>query len=1119
MLVPLLREFPVTYLGKDVSDVVFEDNHLTNTDGVMAELYQQADAAGAPKYLVDSLLKTMRKAASDGRFSLSGEKPLTRRTFLQKLQGQMGIPKPETVSVELECGKKVTVSRNCFPKLLQDHLLSPVYETLSNLDMPDVQSPFSSQPQAPQTYSTIVGSYWYQKAYETHKGDLDSGKAILHPLLMYMDKTGVDQIMKNSVEPVVCTSAILNQSQRQDTRNWIVLGYIPNLQSIKNKSKHHDSSKWGSVTGSTVRDYHRCLASIMAYMKLIQQQQPVMLIRRGSCIKSMKIICPIVSVMGDNLSQNYLCGRIENKSHSSMRMTRCCLTTNYQSDRVPHVCNRFPTKLQKWLCSAALSCTYGHSDPMYQSNNYEQWLNFCLPRPFAQNQKASLTKFRSQLALEVLNKCLGSHRVLNAFDGMDFGPDSCINGSTSADIMHSFESGIMKDVLAILLKPLPGNDTKEIDAVVESIFGTKHSSAAKLFPRVSFLRGFCSLTLLRSSERVGQLFVIALLMNTNGGRALFGNRFQVDFDTRREERATAARGRAKRQRPNPAGDGVVGPDVEDDTSVDSSSTSTTLSDEVIAEEDDESDASDLSAGDGGESYSFTDRRILLEQLQLGFLSHCSDLLPADHHRKMINLIATRLKKRNVLDKILQCVQENSEYKLFMGVDLNYHSGGLGEDMSNRYPHRIQHLIDTYNSEPVQIQTERRDCSIALNMDQFKELLELMLCFHSFLKYGGGLFQHDQEQRIQQYKKSYQQMMLMITSGLKRENSSMQFKLQKFVECNHFLLEHLYRGPPVSFNTDTGERGLKTWAKRPAKTAQKREDEVFRHQVAQNYHESCLLGKAKETARGEQATDASPMPGVTAGDQSFVFVFLGDVRGFFRKSDAKKDHLTTADEVPYPIPIKKWFLSKLGRSYEMMRQQHSGAREYKLCIQVYTELLINLGEGEQPFMLRAHHNYKSSGEWFDYVNIRYEYDEGEDAGICPARCACFFQLPEEIAKADVSIAVEFDVSKEIMVLVQECNWQSQQQLGHRSSICSKWTMKSTQCPQTRKQVAKLTCITHSCLESPLFAFEDEWCSSGNLDAFTKDGGGNNASRSAKFDIVTVHDRRSVWAQRFVGASAS
>jgi hypothetical protein len=47
-----------------------------------------------------------------------------------------------------------------------------------------------------------------------------------------------------------------------------------------------------------------------------------------------------------------------------------------------------------------------------------------------------------------------------------------------------------------------------------------------------------------------------------------------------------------------------------------------------------------------------------------------------------------------------------------------------------------------------------------------------------------------------------------------------------------LQEHLFKGPPFAYNTDVGERGLKKWAKAPARTAQNRGDAVFKQQVAQ-----------------------------------------------------------------------------------------------------------------------------------------------------------------------------------------------------------------------------------------------------------------------------------------------
>jgi hypothetical protein len=59
--------------------------------------------------------------------------------------------------------------------------------------------------------------------------------------------------------------------------------------------------------------------------------------------------------------------------------------------------------------------------------------------------------------------------------------------------------------------------------------------------------------------------------------------------------------------------------------------------------------------------------------------------------------------------------------------------------------------------------------------------------------------------------------------------------------NHFLDNMLNLGSAGGFSTQTGERGLKFWAKIFAVTAQKRSDEVFSGQVVSRIHESELLG--------------------------------------------------------------------------------------------------------------------------------------------------------------------------------------------------------------------------------------------------------------------------------------
>jgi hypothetical protein len=62
------------------------------------------------------------------------------------------------------------------------------------------------------------------------------------------------------------------------------------------------------------------------------------------------------------------------------------------------------------------------------------------------------------------------HSILNAVEGVDFAYSKSDVPAILADIMHSFESTILKLVLSILLDPLGQSDIK--DPKVEQNFGS-----------------------------------------------------------------------------------------------------------------------------------------------------------------------------------------------------------------------------------------------------------------------------------------------------------------------------------------------------------------------------------------------------------------------------------------------------------------------------------------------------------------------------------------------------------------------------------------------------------------------------------------------------------------------
>ena len=1067
---------------------------LNKKQRVMAQLYSTADSAGAPKYLVDELMNILKAANSDHGFQPTDPDITTRKPFMKSLQQTFGVPPPEEIPIKLEVGRTVTVSRNCFPRLLQDHLLSDTYRSLSNLDLPDPNQPFSSKPTPPMTYDNITQSYWFRQAYLQHQQELDSGTAILHPLIIYMDKTGVDQIMKNSLEPVACTSALLNQSQRQDIRNWMVLGFIPNLSSKKRKKARDLPFPSPS---STPRDYHRCLAAVLAPLKLLQKSKPVMIFRRGDTKKALKLICPVVSVIGDNLSQNSVAGMLNNTGPSSVRMSRCCLTPYQQSDDVPHICSRFPTALQKRLILAALSCKYCHNDPVFRSSNWLLWESTQPPTPITKSERESMRRRRSLLAYDVLKKCLGSQCILNAFDGVDLGPQSCINTSTTTDLMHSFESGLLNYVLQILFPLMTPGHKKMIDDQVEKLFGAKghsRSSQRKFLPRVSFTRGFCSLTLLSSHERVGKLFVVALLLNTSKGFALFGERFRDDFDATREARTNRSSNTPEVAQQQAAPDVVAA----NDTNLD-------MDEDPMPEQESPDEFSQ------GIRYSQTEKETILRHLQLWeTLEQLRLYLPEQHRAILDEVIDNQLKPRGFLDNIASILPTQD---VFGGVSPDYCNPATADDTPTDpvggWPLQISELLHTPDFETqVFIDSERLDCSIKLNINQFLELAELMLCYHSFLKYGASMLHDGLHSNILGYKRNLHKMLMSMTKGLKRDDQTYQFRLQKFVECNHFLMDHLFRGPPASFNTSTGESGLKTWAKLPAIQAQNRGDATFRPQAARNLHHKYLLDAATAKPVPYTTEERISPNSVRAVGKTFVYLFRGPIHGFFLAADINKPTFSQDCEQKFPGVVSRWFERHLRRWYERQLEENPA---YQLVIQIITELKLPM-EGQEEFLeLRAHPNFNGEGPWYDYATIPYEHD-GASQGVFPARCVCFFQLPNDVPKNLVQAAVSFEQTNEIFALVQESKYQVGEQAQHRSRICSKYTLNNSRGPNRGTYTATLSCVVHNCFESGVFAFDQDLGDSQHdpYDPFVRYGD----ERDMVFDIVVVKDRRTEWSKSFL-----
>ena len=145
---------------------------------------------------------------------------------------------------------------------------------------------------------------------------------------------------------------------------------------------------------------------------------------------------------------------------------------------------------------------------------------------------------------DLLWQVMGSHPLENAFHQMDMGAFSSIHSSTVTDLMHTLEEGIIPIVIHCLLDPLTESKKKEIDVLVSKLFGSSSrinkSGDRHFFPRVSFTRGFCSLSLLTADKRVRQLFIISMLLLSSSGKRILQDRFSLDFDEKKSKRQEAS---------------------------------------------------------------------------------------------------------------------------------------------------------------------------------------------------------------------------------------------------------------------------------------------------------------------------------------------------------------------------------------------------------------------------------------------------------------------------------------------------------------------------------------------------------------------------------------------------
>ena len=123
---------------------------------------------------------------------------------------------------------------------------------------------------------------------------------------------------------------------------------------------------------------------------------------------------------------------------------------------------------------------------------------------------------------------------------------------------------------------------------------------------------------------------------------------------------------------------------------------------------------------------------------------------------------------------------------------------------------------------------RNNVGLLCNIDQFTNMCKELLCLHSLYKNYNQDCYITKSQFIDTLDGLVRNILHKVATNLQQLEHSMGWKLQRFHDITYMPSDIYKFGSPSNYDTGQGERGLKSWAKYPAKTAQMQGSKIFQN---------------------------------------------------------------------------------------------------------------------------------------------------------------------------------------------------------------------------------------------------------------------------------------------------
>jgi hypothetical protein len=447
----------------------------------MTRIIHYCRKAAVPLYLVDGILKIILEEVSANRLNLLD--PPSSRSTMKDLKQLFAVPVPRMVAIPLErtlleqanafYPRSPTFPTFSFLEQLQDLLsMSDIFRDIDNLVVNDDNPWLPYNPPGNRGDEMHDGD-WFHNARCTPSDPMifDLG------IILYTDKTGMGQLNPHGMEPLVFTLTLFREHIRQRPDCWRPLGFVPQFR--KNSSANERVQKQSkTTTGRLVRNYHCVLDTLLAGIVECQNSPPIVRIRIGNEWKFVRVNIILEAILGDALSNDVICGRVQSRA-GSPRLCRACHIPQEFSHDTRHCCKFLVQRHMERITLSAL----GPETDSSNENYFNQWdafvdekvteagdRNDSFKKGLRHKYAAGLRR-RMNICTQILRVVLGSHVVDNAFYRVSCGNNPRgVFGATPTDPMHAVEEGWIPNFLEVVIAPLPDSAKRMLDNLVESLF-------------------------------------------------------------------------------------------------------------------------------------------------------------------------------------------------------------------------------------------------------------------------------------------------------------------------------------------------------------------------------------------------------------------------------------------------------------------------------------------------------------------------------------------------------------------------------------------------------------------------------------------------------------------------